>query len=118
MNLASAPGFTDPTATENKDETLRTIVEDNVRMQVANIVESDVMRHAWKAHKADAVGRKPVYVHGWVYTLETGRLRDLGVSEGPEGRVGDRFVGGIGMGLTRNEKEIVGVNGDKQDIEV
>lgn len=114
MNLASAPDFTTPAATENKDETLRTIVEENVRKQVANIVQSEVIQHAWKASRSNAPGRKAVYVHGWVYTLETGRLRDMGVSEGPEGRIGDKFVGGLGMGLTREGEEVPGVNGDKK----
>ncbi len=36
---------------------------------------------------------KKVYVHGWIYELQSGRLRDLGVSRGPEGLVGPKFVG-------------------------
>ena len=33
---------------------------------------------------------KMVHVHGWVYELETGRLRDLGISCGPEELVGHK----------------------------
>ncbi|KAI0673263.1 carbonic anhydrase [Trametes maxima] len=52
---------------------LTALVEANVRSQVANIVQTDVITAAW------AQG-KDVEVHGWVYELETGRLRDLGIS--------------------------------------
>ncbi|KAI0633173.1 carbonic anhydrase [Trametes polyzona] len=59
---------------------LTDVVEANVRAQVANIAETDVMKAAW------AKG-KDVQVHGWVYELETGRMRDLGVSVGKAGAV-------------------------------
>ncbi|OSD00755.1 carbonic anhydrase [Trametes coccinea BRFM310] len=59
---------------------LTALVEANVRAQVAHIAESEVMKAAW------AAGRD-VQVHGWVYELETGRLRDLGVSLGKTGAV-------------------------------
>lgn len=68
-----------------------------MRAQVENIGKSEKMREAWAATNASADRRK-VYVHGWVYELESGRLRDLGVSRGPEGLVGDKFVGGLGLG--------------------
>ena len=39
---------------------------------------------------------KMVHVHGWVYELETGRLRDLGVSCGPfETEADDVYVDGV-----------------------
>jgi len=58
------------------DEALQLIVEDNVRGQVENIVKTDVVKGAW------ASGRK-LWVHGFVYDLATGLLKDLGVSQGP-----------------------------------
>ena len=56
-------------------------------------------------------GAKNVYVHGWVYELESGRLRDLGVSAGPEGLVGDKFVKGLGLtnGVGKTQQQPVGV---------
>ena len=98
--LASHPSF-DP-ATCTREAALHGIVEANVRAQVANIVNTSVMSGAWEAWRAQQKDgqrqegvdeKKKVYVHGWVYNLESGRLRDLGVSEGPEGRVGGLFVG-------------------------
>ncbi len=61
-------------------EDLTDLVEANVRAQVTNIAAADVMAAAWAAGK-------DVQVHGWVYELETGRMRDLGVSVGKAGPV-------------------------------
>ncbi|KAI0758798.1 carbonic anhydrase [Fomes fomentarius] len=57
------------------DGDLLNIVEANVKAQVDNLVKSDVIQHAW------AKGQD-VQVHGWVYELETGKLRDLGITQG------------------------------------
>ena len=59
------------------DEALQLIIEDNVRGQVETIVKTDVVKGAW------ASGRK-LWVHGFVYDLATGLLKDLGVSQGPD----------------------------------
>ncbi len=50
------------------------LCEENVRAQVRNLVFSPVMRHARK-HGQD------VTLHGWVYGLENGLLRDLKCGE-------------------------------------
>ncbi|KAI0743113.1 carbonic anhydrase [Daedaleopsis nitida] len=63
---------------KNTEGDLTALVEANVRVQVDNLVQSDVIRGAW------AKG-KDVQVHGWVYELETGKLRDLGLSVGKQG---------------------------------
>jgi carbonic anhydrase len=54
------------------DETSRArrLCELNVREQVRNVCESTVLRDAWARGQA-------VSVHGWVYGIEDGRLRDL-----------------------------------------
>ncbi|KAF8591743.1 carbonic anhydrase [Ramaria rubella] len=57
-------------------EALPIIVEENVKLQVANIVKTDTIASAWAAGKS-------VHVHGWVYLVEEGRLKDLHISEGP-----------------------------------
>jgi len=62
---------------EDKPAALLTLIEENVRRQVAALAASDTMRDAW------AMG-KEVFVHGWMYSLETGLLRDLEVSQGPK----------------------------------
>lgn len=63
-----------------KEQALQIVVEANVKAQVANLVNSDTIREAW-----GLIGNGkpiPVTVHGWVYELAEGRLRDLEISQG------------------------------------
>ncbi|KAG8215138.1 carbonic anhydrase [Butyriboletus roseoflavus] len=52
------------------------IVQENVKRQVEHISAADPIQQAWAAGK-------PVCVHGWVYDIASGRIKDLGVSRGP-----------------------------------
>jgi carbonic anhydrase len=52
----------------------RRLCELNVREQVRNVCESTVLRDAWARGQA-------VSVHGWVYGIDNGRLRDLGCTQ-------------------------------------
>ena len=58
------------------DKALDRIVAENVRCQVANICEAEPVKKAW----ADG---KSLSVHGWVYDLASGRIKDLEVTRGP-----------------------------------
>ena len=53
-----------------KKDCINRLVELNVIRQVNNIASTAIVQEAW------ANGRK-LEVHGWVYDLETGRLKDL-----------------------------------------
>jgi carbonic anhydrase len=53
--------------------TLTKLIEESVGVQVNNVANSEPVKKAW------AQGRK-VNVHGLIYELETGRLRDLHVT--------------------------------------
>jgi len=66
-------------------EALPILVEENVKAQVKNLCNSDTVLSAW----AVANGRrsKPLWVHGWVYEIENGTLKDLGISKGPPAEV-------------------------------
>ncbi|KLO13070.1 carbonic anhydrase [Schizopora paradoxa] len=70
---------------EDKSTALRFLVEENVKAQVENIAANAVIKNAWEKYvkEGDSGQQKKVFVHGWVYGLEDGRLRDLGVSYGP-----------------------------------
>src|SRR4029077_6102610 len=46
------------------------LCELNVIEQVRNVCESTIVQGAW-------MGRRPLAVHGWVYSLEDGLLKDL-----------------------------------------
>jgi len=65
-----------------KDVALPIVVEDNVKMQVENICKTQTMTDIWSSN---ASNKKEVWVHGLVYDLASGRLRDLGISRGPPG---------------------------------
>ena len=52
---------------------LTVLAEENVKMGVNNLAACDIIKRAWAAGK-------DVKVHGWLYELESGRLRDLNVS--------------------------------------
>lgn len=51
----------------------RRMVELNVIEQVNNLCETSIIQRAWKKRGAPAV-------HGWVYDLADGKIRDLGVN--------------------------------------
>lgn len=55
------------------DQRLDALCEHNVRAQVKSVCESTVMRAAW-------AGRQDVTVHGWIYGIADGLIKDLGVS--------------------------------------
>jgi carbonic anhydrase len=59
------------------DETTRvnTLCELNVEMQVGRVAATPILKAAWKSGQA-------LTVHGWIYGLSDGLIRDLGVSVG------------------------------------
>ena len=61
----------DPIATEGRR--IDALCEMNVEMQVARVAATPILRAAWEAGQN-------VSVHGWIYGLRDGLLRDLGVS--------------------------------------
>jgi carbonic anhydrase len=66
-HAAELDALADPVARE------RRLCELNVHAQVRHVCEATVVQDAW------AAGR-PLAVHGWIYGLEDGLLRDLGCS--------------------------------------
>ena len=60
-------------AIENPDERRDRLCEFNVIEQVSNVCNTSMVRDAW------AAGRE-LAVHGWIYHLEDGLIRDLGVT--------------------------------------
>lgn len=55
----------------------RRLCELNAREQVRNVCESSAVREAWKRGQA-------LSVHGWVYGIEDGLIRDLGCTRSSE----------------------------------
>ncbi|EDR01437.1 carbonic anhydrase [Laccaria bicolor S238N-H82] len=58
----------------------RALVEENVKANLKRISDSALIRH----HYAHDQGT--VYIHGWVYDVESGEVSNLGVSAGPPGK--------------------------------
>ncbi|KAL4073567.1 carbonic anhydrase [Scleroderma citrinum] len=78
-----------------------TVIEANVKRQVENVCETSVIRNSWTAYNAseskndnqgnDRDGpKKQVWVHGWVYDVASGRIKDLCISRGPSSWFEDR----------------------------
>ena len=63
-------------------EALPIVVEENVKAQVENLANTITIGDAWT--KGTKKGQE-VWIHGWVYDLATGLLRDLNISRGPPG---------------------------------
>jgi carbonic anhydrase len=59
-------------ALQNEKEKLNLMCELNVVEQVANICHTTIIQNAWKAGQELAV-------HGWIYSIEDGILKDLDV---------------------------------------
>lgn len=59
-------------ALENQRDRVNLLCEFNVKEQVANICHTTIVQKAWKAGQ-------PLAVHGWIYSIENGILKDLNV---------------------------------------
>jgi carbonic anhydrase len=66
-NREELAAIKDPTARADR------LAELNVEAQVANVCHTTIVQDAWKR------GQK-VSVHGWIYSLSDGLLRDLGIN--------------------------------------
>jgi len=58
----------------NEEEKFNRLCELNVAEQVDNICRTSIVKQAWKSGQQ-------VSVHGWIYELETGLLKDLKVTK-------------------------------------
>ena len=66
----------------------RRLCELNVIEQVANVCETTIAREAWGRGQA-------LSVHGWIYDLHDGRLRDLGVTVTAAGELAPLYEAAI-----------------------
>ena len=55
------------------EQALEQLCELNVAHQMASVCKTDAVQEAWKSDQ-------PLSVHGWIYAIEDGLLRDLGTS--------------------------------------
>ena len=79
----------------------RALVEENVKVNVARIAADETVISVWlpyyteefiaertlpQLYRNETGSARPFYIHGWVYDIENGEVRDLGVSVGPPGQ--------------------------------
>jgi carbonic anhydrase len=57
----------------NDEAAVNRLCELNVIEQVVNVARTTILRDAWQRGQS-------VTVHGWIYGLSNGQLRDLGIS--------------------------------------
>ena len=60
-------------AIEDKTQRARRFVEVNVMEQVHDLCKTSIVQNAWK-------NKQPLHVHGWVYDIHDGIIKDLDVS--------------------------------------
>jgi carbonic anhydrase len=60
-------------AIENENERFNTFVEVNVREQVNDLARTSIIQNAWN-------NGQELHLHGWVYGLDTGIVKDLDVN--------------------------------------
>ena len=60
-------------AIEDTTQRARRFVEVNVMEQVHDLCKTSIVQNAWK-------NKQPLHVHGWVYDIHDGIIRDLNVS--------------------------------------
>lgn len=72
-----------PKTEDEKKQLLTAATEANVKRQVENVVQSDVIKANWQGKKSAFPGEPAVRVkvHGWVHDVSTGKLKDLGVTQ-------------------------------------
>ncbi|RDB28747.1 Carbonic anhydrase 2 [Hypsizygus marmoreus] len=64
-------------------EAVQRLVDVNVKEQVAQLARTQTISNAWAKYATE--DRAAVWIHGFVYDLDTGLLRDLHISQGPPG---------------------------------
>ncbi len=57
---------------EKEDERFDRLVELNVHEQVQNLAKTTIVQSAWK-------NKQDLKIHGWIYELETGNIKDLNI---------------------------------------
>jgi carbonic anhydrase len=84
-------GISDTEATER-------LAELNVLMQVANVCRTTIVIDAWRR-------AQPLTVHGWIYGLKDGLLRDLGLTVERDGMLAAQLARALpALGRPREER--------------
>uniref|UniRef100_A0A486XUU9 Carbonic anhydrase n=1 Tax=Rheinheimera sp. BAL341 TaxID=1708203 RepID=A0A486XUU9_9GAMM len=69
----------------DENERLNRLIELNVMEQVRNLCHTSFVQEAWQRHQT-------LSIHGWVYSLQNGRVKDLGVSHSCADKIDDIYT--------------------------
>lgn len=69
---------------QNPQERTNRLCELNVIQQVLNLSHTTIVQNAWKQSK-------PLHIHGWIYDLKDGLLKDLGVGVSSQQQLHDVY---------------------------
>jgi carbonic anhydrase len=69
----------------DEDERLNRLIELNVMEQVRNLCHTSFVQEAWERGQ-------PLIIHGWVYSLRNGRVKDLRVSHSCTDKIDDIYT--------------------------
>lgn len=69
----------------DENERLNRLIELNVMEQVRNLCHTSFVQEAWDRGQ-------PLAIHGWVYSLRNGRVKDLRVSHSSTDRIDDIYT--------------------------
>ncbi|TFK26093.1 carbonic anhydrase [Coprinopsis marcescibilis] len=90
-------GRTDVEEPENNEPGFRALVEENVKASVGRIAQDSIITNHYSLlasnssetaneRRAEGGPAANVFIHGWVYDIENGEIKDLGISVGPPGQ--------------------------------
>tara|TARA_B110000503_G_scaffold13903_1_gene18975 strand:+ start:99641 stop:100282 length:642 start_codon:yes stop_codon:yes gene_type:complete len=71
-------------AIEKKEERLELLCELNVKTQVSHVCHTTIVQNAWQRGQ-------PLAVHGWVYSLKDGLLKDLDCTVERSDQIADAY---------------------------
>ncbi|TFK25157.1 carbonic anhydrase [Coprinopsis marcescibilis] len=82
----SIKGRTDVPFPDVREPGYRALVEENIKQNVVRVARSNIIVNHYALLAEKKENKSDVFIHGWVYDVENGEVRDLGVSVGPPGK--------------------------------
>lgn len=82
---------------KNKESLLRSLCEFNVKEQVVNVANTTTVQDAWRRGQS-------LYLHGWIYDIHDGLLKDLKVTVGKDDKPANPRLQADGFHASRSSQ--------------